>query len=91
MYQPDALEKLVIPDSRTKFGLGALEILRKCFRETRDIEVGPYRDGYSDVRRRWDTAVSVASGIDIAQLQEYGEKLAEEPTIRGNVDQRTVI
>ena len=87
MYQPDALEKLVIPDARTEFGRLALKVLRECYRETRDIEVGPYRDGYSDVRRRWDAAVAEATGTDAARLRECGEKLAQEPTIRGNVDQ----
>ncbi|MCY3785588.1 MAG: hypothetical protein OXG47_02535 [bacterium] len=42
-----------------------------------------FRDGYTEVRRRWDAAVCAALDWDIDEVTGLGELLAREPRVRG--------
>lgn len=57
--------------------------LAACWKATRKEIVPQFRDGYTDIRRRWDEAVCAALGWDIAEIAELGELLAREPRVRG--------
>ncbi|MDE0066226.1 MAG: hypothetical protein OXN44_05045 [Acidimicrobiaceae bacterium] len=57
--------------------------LGACWEETRDEIVPQYRDGYTDIRRRWDQAVCGALGWDIDEISKLGELLAREPHVKG--------
>ncbi|MYK92355.1 MAG: hypothetical protein F4026_09570 [Synechococcus sp. SB0669_bin_8] len=59
------------------------EMLAACWEVTRYEIVPQFRDGYTEIRRRWDEAVSAALGWDINEIAELGELLAREPLIRG--------
>ena len=79
-YNPAAWRSLPIPylsDSRI------CGILADCWTTTRNEVVPQFRDGYTDVRRRWDATVSAALGWDINEITELGEMLAREPRVRG--------
>ena len=60
-----------------------LSTLSACWEETRGETVPQFRDGYTEIRRRWDTAVCDALGWDLGEITELGELLAREPRIRG--------
>ncbi|MCY4175640.1 MAG: hypothetical protein OXD37_04820 [Acidimicrobiaceae bacterium] len=57
--------------------------LADCWEETRHEIVPQFRDGYTEVRQRWDEAVCEALGWDIAEISELGKLLADEPHVRG--------
>lgn len=79
-YNPAVWRDLPIPDlddDRIR------ETLAACWEATRDTEVPQFRDGYCDVRRRWDEAVAEALDWDAGHLAELGELLAREPYVRG--------
>ena len=79
-YNPAAWRSLPIPDLSDPRICG---ILADCWTATRDEIVPQFRDGYTDVRRRWDAAVCAALGWDINEITELGEMLAREPRVRG--------
>lgn len=60
-----------------------LATLSDCWEETRDEIVPQFRDGYTGLRRLWDTAVCEAMGWGLEEITELGELLAREPRIRG--------
>lgn len=79
-YMAATVEALPVPDladSRSQATLTA------CWEATRGEVVPQFRDGYTDIRRRWDTAVCKALGWDIDEIAELGELLAREPRVRG--------
>lgn len=45
--------------------------------------VPQFRDGYTDIRRRWDAAVCDALAWDTREIAELGKLLADEPYVRG--------
>lgn len=50
-------------------------MLTACWEATRSEVVPPFRDGYTDVRRCWDAAVSDALGWDMGEIvQGDGER-----------------
>ena len=57
--------------------------LAECWEATRSETVPPNRDGYTDVRRRWDAAVCNTLGWDSDEVTQMGEMLAREPRVRG--------
>lgn len=80
LYNPAVWRSLPIPDLSNPRIINALA---GCWTATRDEVVPPYRDGYTDIRRRWDAAVCTALGWDIDKIAELGEVLAREPRVRG--------
>ncbi len=60
-----------------------VDTLAACWEETRYEIVPQFRDGYTEIRRRWDEAVCDALGWDIDEISELGKLLAEEPRVRG--------
>ena len=84
MWQPAALMKVTIPNIFGEKGSKPIEILFEGFEKLKLIELEKYRDGYTTVRQNIDEIVSRAMNIPMEQLIDWGKKLAEEPTIRGN-------
>ena len=80
LYNPAAWAVVAIPDLADP---GAIAPLVDCWDQTRREIVPPFRDGYTDVRRRWDEAVCDALDWDIDEVTELGEILAREPRVRG--------
>lgn len=80
LYNPAAWLSLPIPDLSAP---GIVDTLAACWESTRSETVPQFRDGYADVRRRWDTAVCAALGWDLNRIAELGELLAREPRVRG--------
>ncbi|MYA00145.1 MAG: hypothetical protein F4076_02020 [Acidimicrobiaceae bacterium] len=79
-YNPAAWVTVPIPDlSDSRIA----ETLAACWEATRREVVPQFRDGYTDVRRRWDAAVCEALGWNIDEIAELGELLAREPRVRG--------
>ena len=79
-YNPAAWAAVLIPDLSDSH---IVKPLAACWEATRDEEVPSFRDGYTDIRRRWDEAVCAALGWDIEEITELGELLAREPRVRG--------
>ena len=79
-YNPAAWRSLPIPDLLNESIVGSLA---GCWEATRNEIVPQYRDGYTDIRRRWDQAVCDALGWEIDEIAELGELLAREPHVRG--------
>ena len=79
-YNPAAWASVPIPDLSDS---RIVEPLAACWQATRDEVVPQFRDGYTEVRRRWDAAVCTALGWDIDEITELGEMLAREPRVRG--------
>lgn len=80
LYNPASWHKLPIPDVSDPY---ILATLAACWEATRTVVVPQFRDGYTDVRRRWDVAVCDALGWDINEVAVLGELLAREPRVRG--------
>lgn len=79
-YNPAVWRSLPIPDlDNTRI----CSTLAACWEATRREIVPQFRDGYTEVRRHWDTAVCSALGWDIGEITELGEMLAHEPRTRG--------
>jgi len=79
-YNPAAWRSLPIPDlSDTRL----VNILATCWEATRGEVVPQFRDGYTEVRRRWDAAVCDALGWNLDEIAALGELLAREPRVRG--------
>ena len=79
-YMSATIGALPIPnldDARIRGGLA------DCWNTTHSTEVPQFRDGYCDVRRRWDEAVASALDWDAERLAELGNLLAQEPPVRG--------
>ncbi len=57
--------------------------LAECWQATRTEVVPQFRDGYTDIRRRWDAAVCTALGWDLDEITHLGELLHQEPRVRG--------
>ena len=68
-YNPAAWRSLPIPDLSDPRICG---ILAACWTATRNEVVPQFRDGYTDVRRRWDATVCAALGWDIDEITELG-------------------
>ena len=79
-FKVAAVNRLPIPDITNNV---CMAHLAECWETTRGDIVQQYRDGYTDVRRRWDEAVCTALGWDIKEITELGEMLAREPRVRG--------
>ena len=79
-YMSATIETLPIPNLNDA---GILGVLADCWKTTRSTKVPQFRDGYCDVRRRWDEAVASALGWDAERLAELGNLLAQEPPVRG--------
>ena len=79
-YNPAVWRDLPIPDLENDH---IRETLAACWEETRYTEVPQFRDGYCDVRQRWDEAVASALAWDAGRLAELGDLLAQEPYVRG--------
>ncbi|MXW62109.1 MAG: hypothetical protein F4003_10065 [Acidimicrobiaceae bacterium] len=79
-YSADAASELPIPDIGDQH---VQTTLADCWEATRSEIVPQFRDGYTDIRRRWDQAVCDALGWDISKIAELGELLAKEPHVRG--------
>jgi len=79
-YNPAAWLSVGIPDITDE---QIVETLAECWVQTRHEIVPQFRDGYTDVRRRWDTAVSEAMRWDIDKIAQLGELLAREPYVKG--------
>lgn len=79
-YSSHAANSLPIPDLSD---LRIVKPLAACWEATRHETVPQFRDGYTDIRRLWDTAVCEALGWDINEITELGELLAREPRVRG--------
>ena len=79
-YSADAANRLPIPDINDPSIAGTLAA---CWEATRHMTVPQFRDGYTDVRRRWDAAVCDALGWDYEAIAGLGELLAREPRVRG--------
>ena len=58
-------------------------MLADSWEATRYETVPQFRDGYTDIRRRWDAAVCAALGWDMVEITELGRLLAHEPAVRG--------
>ena len=79
-YTPEIYFNFPIPDiADTRI----VDTLAACWEETRNVIVPQFRDGYTEVRQRWDAAVCDALGWDINEISELGKLLAEEPRVRG--------
>ena len=79
-YSANVANSLPIPDLNDSY---IRSTLADCWEATRHEMVPMYREGYSNVRRRWDAAVCDALGWDIDEIAELGELLAREPRVRG--------
>ncbi len=79
-YNTAAVNSLPIPDINDD---ACVEPLAECWQATRSEVVPQFRDGYTEVRRRWDATVCAALGWDIDEITELGEMLAREPRVRG--------
>ena len=79
-YNTAAVNLLPVPDIADEACSGHLA---ECWEMTRDEIVPQFRDGYTDVRRRWDAAVCTALGWDMDEISALGELLAREPRVRG--------
>ena len=79
-YNPAAWAAVPIPDLSDS---RIIKPLAACWEATRSDVVPQYRDGYTDIRRRWDAAVCAALGWDIDEITGLGEMLAREPRVRG--------
>ncbi|MDE0607727.1 MAG: hypothetical protein OXH78_11305 [Acidimicrobiaceae bacterium] len=80
LYNPASWLTVPMPDINDQDVVAALGA---CWEETRDEIVPQYRDGYTDIRRRWDQAVCGALGWDIDEISKLGELLAREPHVKG--------
>ena len=79
-YNPATWRALPMPDLTDPL---IVSPLTACWEATRRETVPQFRDGYTDIRRRWDIAVCETLGWDIDQVVALGELLAREPTVRG--------
>ncbi len=79
-YNTSSVNALPIPDINDDT---SITMLAECWRDTRAETVPQLRDGYTDIRRRWDAAVCDALGWDIEEITRLGELLAREPRVRG--------
>ena len=79
-YMSATIEALPVPDFRDD---RILETLAACWEATRSTQVPQFRDGYCDVRRRWDEAVAEALNWEAGRLAALGNLLAQEPHVRG--------
>lgn len=79
-YTPATHLSLSIPDLTDPH---ILSTLADCWEATRTEIVPQYRDGYTTIRRRWDTAVCTALNWNPDEVSELGELLAREPHVRG--------
>lgn len=80
LYNPAVWRSLPIPDVADPH---VCHTLAACWQETRGVVVPKFREGYTDIRRRWDEAVCDALGWDIDQITHMGQMLAREPRVRG--------
>ena len=80
LYNPAAWHLVGIPDITDE---RIVDTLAECWVQTRHEIVPQFRDGYTDIRRRWDAAVSEAMRWDIDRIAELGELLAHEPYVTG--------
>ena len=80
VYSPAIWRDLPIPDMSDPH---ICDTLSACWNETRYELVPQFRDGYTEVRQRWDAAVSAALGWDVDELARLGGLLANEPHVRG--------
>ncbi len=79
-YSAGAADALPIPDVSDP---RIVSTLAECWEATRHMVVPQFRDGYTEVRRRWDAAVCDALEWDINEVTELGLLLAREPHVRG--------
>ena len=83
-WQPAALMNVCMPNIRGPEGAKQRERLCDGFEILKASELEKYREGYTVVRQQIDQIVSQATNIPMEKLIDWGEKLAKEPTIRGN-------
>ncbi len=79
-YRPATYANVRIPDIQC---VRIRNTLAECWERTKDMTVPQFRDGYTDIRRRWDVAVCEALNWDLDEIAELGELLAREPRVRG--------
>ena len=79
-YNPAVWRSLPIPDLSDQ---RICSVLADSWEATRLEVVPQFRDGYTDIRRRWDDAVCAALGWDVIEIAELGRLLAHEPAVRG--------
>ena len=78
LFTPDGMMNVHVPRLDDAHGLN---VLHAAYRETGRLPVPLYRDGRTPIRETWDDAVSVALGIDRAQLARWADLLASEPSV----------
>ena len=79
-YNPAASSNVCIPDAKNA---RAIDILAKCWEQTKGKIVPQFRDGECEVRRLWDEAVAEAMGWDPDELTRLRLLLHREPHVRG--------
>ncbi len=79
-YAVDTVNNLLIPDITDQ---KIVSTLISGWQATHGETIPQLRDGYTEVRQRWDAAVCEALGWDINEVSKLGELLANEPRIRG--------
>ncbi|MCY4614888.1 MAG: hypothetical protein OXC71_00635 [Chloroflexi bacterium] len=79
-YNPGVWRSLPIPDLSDQ---RICSVLGDSWDATRLEVVPQFRDGYADIRRRWDDAACAALGWDVIEIAELGRLLAHEPAVRG--------
>lgn len=81
LWQPKAIQQIVVPDVRGNSGKKMRRVLANAFQSTQGMEVPQYRDGTCPVREAWDDAVAEATGISRRKISRWAELLHKEPTI----------
>ena len=83
-FVPEGLRNILVPDPRNKKVIATLA--REWDRSKEEV-VPPYKDGYAEIRRQWDTVVEQAMAeAEEGEVQGWGETLAREPWVCGSND-----
>ena len=81
-YTPKGLLNILVPDPGNTDVIAALA---REWEQSRKEVVPSYKDGYGELRRRWDKVVEgVMAEADEGEVQRWGELLAREPWVCGN-------
>lgn len=83
-YRPRGLLNILVPDPTNNDVIGTLA--REWDRSKEEV-VPPYKDGYAEIRRHWDTVVEQSMAeVEEGEVQQWGETLAREPWVCGSND-----
>ena len=84
-YRPKGLLNVLVPEPKNEHVIG---ILAEEWDRSREEVIPPYKDGYPDIRRRWDHVVEqVMTEPEEGEVQAWGETLAREPWVCGSNDE----